>query len=454
MNTRQVKIQNIIALHEGKGERGKAFVSNKDTVVRLLAYIKSLVDIAKKKHVEALPLETTDELVTRLVLNEFSLYPKYPLTISEYKRLISGLDEMAAELPPNIHLVIATFPVIWTDNKHHNVGLHIQSPRKKGGKPILHHFDKRTPHPNDPTYTYGPSYTTYELYDIEDGDYYADKQHSPHVVLANTAVTSKNQSKGAIRVKTAEGNQFVSAIEICFEHLHDFALVDTISLMASLKAKGKPVPERGTHVVSSHTILLEKERLVASPTHADTANYKKKKAINLPTPKLKFGDETKVFAYPPKTIKKFKNIDVDAIKPASSLPAPSNGSGFFPRISTAMDKLTRIFALRSSDITKSEINISSNNTNEKESLSSRAHFEVVLGENFDFKENFDLYGSSIEEIAQSKGSQVNQNKGLGFFSPQTVAAIKIKQVSNDALLRPHSKREDELMDRPSSSSTA
>ena len=130
MNTRQIKIQNIIALHEGYGEHGWLFTPYKDTVTRLLEYVQSLVHITEQKHKTKLQEETEDELVTRLVLNEFSLYPKEPLTVKEYKRFISGLNKMAAKLPPNIHLVIATFPVIWTDGKHHNVGLHIQSPRK------------------------------------------------------------------------------------------------------------------------------------------------------------------------------------------------------------------------------------------------------------------------------------------------------------------------------------
>lgn len=128
MRPRSVSIQNIVAINSTRGEFfGLPEVP--DVLTRMEKHIRFLATYTRTQH-EA-RMNEDSELVTRLVLNEFSLYTKNrPLTLEEYKQLIHIVNKIALTLPPNIHLVLATFPVIWPDGRLHNVGLHVQSPRK------------------------------------------------------------------------------------------------------------------------------------------------------------------------------------------------------------------------------------------------------------------------------------------------------------------------------------
>ncbi|MHB1947779.1 MAG: ankyrin repeat domain-containing protein [Gammaproteobacteria bacterium] len=102
--------------------------------------------------------------MTRLTLNEFSLYPnknRGPLTIKGFKLLLKALERMAADLPENLQLVISSIPVKTfieeQDEKQEiqriavlrNMSITIDC----GKRPHVRPFAKSFPPPNDPTYT-------------------------------------------------------------------------------------------------------------------------------------------------------------------------------------------------------------------------------------------------------------------------------------------------------------
>lgn len=176
MQPRKLKIQNIIALG-GRGEFG----SDKDQAAilnRLTHHVFDLLNHTRDLHAALLQRtgeETADEIVTRLITNEFSLYtPGRPLFLEEYKTLINKIHEHIKNFSPNLHFVLGTLPVLWPDQEVHNAALHIQSPRKKERSPIIHHLDKRLPDGGDPTYSSdtGDAFQLYNQSFIEREDYY------------------------------------------------------------------------------------------------------------------------------------------------------------------------------------------------------------------------------------------------------------------------------------------
>lgn len=431
MNARQVKIQNIIALHKSHGERGFPISENdRGPVTRLLEYVQSLVKLTERKHLEELDQETENELVSRLILNEFSLYTKQALTVEDYKRFIQGVNEIAATLPPNIHLVLATLPVIWTDGKQYNVGLHVQSPRKKGSNPKLHHFYKRTPARSDPKYERESFFDRYELYDIKHDYRNASTMYSPEVVLADTVITTKNQYKGAIRVKTAEGSSFIVAIEICLEHHKGLAIADTKSLIAALKGWKVEISDKASHIVSSDTICLQQEKLIGKPTHADWIFSKTDKA-QPESFRSTFGDRTNVFVYPPEVVEGFKNVEVSQI-PGILPPVKSTREKIADTISTLKtgmhDSITKTFSSPSPSVEKPKSKVK---LNLKDYSLDR--------KNLNFGSGFYLYGS-----VKDNDRDVKQGHGLPFFSTTNLAAIEIKQTSHDELTKTHSEAKAEV----------
>ncbi|WP_019216589.1 hypothetical protein [Legionella tunisiensis] len=153
---KSIQIQEIIAINNNgeilqsaaKEKRGAAWhiqeasSSTDDRIARMAAHIENLAAAANTAH-SKLNDTTEDSLVTRLSLNEFSLYTKdSPLSLDEYKLLIKRVDGIASQLPPNIHLLLATIPVYWPDNSVHNCALYVQSARSATEKPIINHFAK------------------------------------------------------------------------------------------------------------------------------------------------------------------------------------------------------------------------------------------------------------------------------------------------------------------------
>lgn len=140
----KVKVQNIIGIgYKGEFDSIPALETG-DSLSRLISHIKNLIDYTKIKHLEIIDQGDRYELITRLTLNEFSLYThERPLTLLEYKTIISEISAYSKTLPSNIHLILSSLPILWPDGEIHNTVLHVQSSRKCGRNPILHHLDKK-----------------------------------------------------------------------------------------------------------------------------------------------------------------------------------------------------------------------------------------------------------------------------------------------------------------------
>ncbi len=89
--------------------------------------------------------------VTRLSFNEFYFYPYQkhgPLSQHGFDALVQKVDTLAHELPENLHLVLASFPVMDAKHQVHNMVLHVQC----GEEAKLYSFAKAIPSKQDIDY--------------------------------------------------------------------------------------------------------------------------------------------------------------------------------------------------------------------------------------------------------------------------------------------------------------
>lgn len=179
MIARMVEHVDMLASHAEKAHIKDNFIQTDKYIsankVRELAYQRAKQASLSEPSEEAIQQEIENILtinhsyfhpqhlndITRLSLNEFSLYPhaeQGPLSLEGFHQLISKLEEMARYYPQNLHLMIATMPVKLTDNQVHNMAIHIQC----GKLPIIHPFAKAIPSTVDPVYpnTVNPNFTS------------------------------------------------------------------------------------------------------------------------------------------------------------------------------------------------------------------------------------------------------------------------------------------------------
>ncbi|MEO8401454.1 MAG: hypothetical protein ABI597_06600 [Gammaproteobacteria bacterium] len=129
-----------------------------DDLQRMVDHISMLGRIANAQHIqmyfeknnEKLTLHQSDQnKITRLSLNEFSLYPHgEPLTLQEFESVTEEIKKLARKFQPNLHLNLASLPVIGQDKKIYNIIIYVQC----GELPSLQTFIKTIPSDLDTSY--------------------------------------------------------------------------------------------------------------------------------------------------------------------------------------------------------------------------------------------------------------------------------------------------------------
>lgn len=249
-------------------------------VKKILTNIKAIFELVVVAHREELELtEKNSELITRGILDEFSFYTKEsPLSIEEYNVLIDNIAQMASGLPPNIHLQLATFPVLWPNKIVQNCVLHVQSPANPDKKPIIHHFHKVKSSGVDPQYGYQNTDSKHPtLYPLAGDNPMLDalcqtgQPYSVEAVLQNDNLQlgDVNQYKNAIKITSADGEEFLVVADICLDHKMGMGERHLNCLIQQLSENRQPIPYYASHIISSKTISSDINHMIATVAHAD-----------------------------------------------------------------------------------------------------------------------------------------------------------------------------------------
>jgi hypothetical protein len=199
--------------------------------------------------------------VTRLSFNEYYFYPgkkRGPLSFDTLKNFTIEIEKLASQLPENLHLVLASLPVVDLKKQVSNMVIHVQC----GEVPVIHMFAKAIISNNEPAY---PDTKAIE---------FCAHAFNP---ISRTALGPDANENGSINFsspilcETFGGAKFWAVIDICAEHelgIAKQALNREIAIR--IRDQSQNIPELITHVVvSNSTFLYDENILSATVTHVD-----------------------------------------------------------------------------------------------------------------------------------------------------------------------------------------
>ena len=235
--------------------------------IRLRAHVSSLFNLANEDHVTRncerdaqgnFQLKQGNENhITRLSMNEFSLFTKNPLTMEQYQELHSDILAMADELEPNVHVLLSSFAVKDTVGKLLNMSLFVE-----GGKPpVIHWFSKNTASSVDINYAQEESLFSQQTEGAQ------VSFHAEHI----TTPGGETISTGSVfEVTTQGGARYTQAIDVCLDHAlgHSKALMERRIL--SDAAPDEIFPEQVEQCVTSNWIdVISASTISDKVLHAD-----------------------------------------------------------------------------------------------------------------------------------------------------------------------------------------
>ncbi len=237
-----IQIQDIIVTHPSMPTMGESRFPLEDDALylgRMIKQISLLASFAKHHHHLNCTKEgkikfSCENKITRVITDEFSFYPCQPLTIMAYQSLLREIHTIAKSLPLNIHLILASFPVIDTNSELHNVTLHVTS----GPLPELHHHSKAIHSDIDVSY----GYKLANNHSIPATPYMSQIHlEAPLLFSAGTILCST----------TAGGARFINNIEICLEHNQNVGRDCLREIVRAAQLSDEVFPIQYSHVLSS-----------------------------------------------------------------------------------------------------------------------------------------------------------------------------------------------------------
>jgi len=134
----------------------------KEVIKRITSHIARVAEIAKRQHLNDNFPEGNNEgmkpgsenNITRLIFNEFSFYPHEthgPFSEKDFRLIVDNLVKIGKKLPPNMQLMLGSFPVVDKEGNIHNVVCQIQC-LGKDQEPLVAAFAKAIPSNIDPVY--------------------------------------------------------------------------------------------------------------------------------------------------------------------------------------------------------------------------------------------------------------------------------------------------------------
>lgn len=216
----------------------------------------------KNEHNEIISKADCKNKITRLALNEFSLYTSEPMSIADFKLLIEAIQKIAETKHNNVHLLLSSLSVK-VDNQILNMSLYVQC----GDDPKIDSFCKSSVSSIDVTYK---NTTNFSQRAHLDKPLYISKKFlktPPEYVAQQNGLTISNNT--LLQIKTEGGAEYTQAIDVCLDHAarHSKQLIEH---EANNTISNVFIPEQIDHLVTSDTInLIEDAKISESIVQID-----------------------------------------------------------------------------------------------------------------------------------------------------------------------------------------
>lgn len=224
-------------------------------LIRLIDHIESLAHIANEYHQKyycdkkkdnsyAIKADCSNK-ITRILLNEFSLYTAQPLSMHDYSLLLDAVHTIASNQQQNVHLLLSSIAVITDDNKILNMSLYVQC----GKEPKIETVCKTLTTNVDVTYKATTNFTQ------QDGTAGVPK----HFIATEQGKTISGNT--VFPVKTAGGAEYMQAVDVCVAHTAAQSKKFVEQLFASDEAK--LIPNQVDHIVTSNSVELRQNAAIS-----------------------------------------------------------------------------------------------------------------------------------------------------------------------------------------------
>ncbi|KTD21395.1 Uncharacterised protein [Legionella londiniensis] len=232
--------------------------SSHSMINRLVDHIQSLADIANCYHKKSYCLHLNDRSyklkedslnkITRLSLNEFSLYGKTPLTQDEFNLVCKEVQKIAKNLQDNVHLVLSSFSVVNEKKEILNVSLYVQG----GQDSKIEVISKCTASSIDVVYNNTSTFSQRPSDQV--GRYVVDDNGSL-VPVSNSSV---------FEIQTKGGAKYIQALDVCLDHANRHSKKQLQSQLTRDRVDVTYfIPEQVDHIVTSNSIRIENSSLIS-----------------------------------------------------------------------------------------------------------------------------------------------------------------------------------------------
>ena len=255
-NLQPILIQDILVTHPPgletpeNGETLNPIEEECSYLGRMVQQFKLLAQLAKYHHQKNCTpdgrLKTScKHNITRLITDEFSFYPCEPLTTEAYLYLLRTLEKIAKTLPSNIHLVLASFPVLDINEQLHNTTVHLDTGPEldTGPQPVLHHHSKALHAKED--FNYGYVFA-------ENSAPWAHAQ-MPQIHFDRPLIFGF----GSILYSWTAGRAcLMNKLEVCIEHNYNIGLDCLGEELNRAVLADEIIPMQYSHVLTSRTTFI------------------------------------------------------------------------------------------------------------------------------------------------------------------------------------------------------
>lgn len=225
-------------------------------ISRLIDHIDSLAKIGNEYHQQyncneekigafRLKKECLNK-VTRVLLNEFSLYTEKPLSLNSFSLLMRAVYKIAQQQQDNVHLLLSSFSVVTGDQKLLNMSAYVQC----GEEPRIETFCKSHASHVDIQYK---NTVLFEQKACVRGP----TTMSPYVCSEKDILISNNT---VFSVRTKGGAEYLQAIDICLDHFaeHSKSLLKQL-IHCPVSASTNIIPNCIDHILTSNSILPKED---------------------------------------------------------------------------------------------------------------------------------------------------------------------------------------------------
>ncbi|KTD31682.1 hypothetical protein Lmor_2558 [Legionella moravica] len=235
----------------------------KNMVERLERSIHELMDDAESSYQDNCRISGTSDVdpdyVMRLSTNEFFFYTKEPLTLTEFEALQNKISEKAKTCSPGVQLILGSFAVQTDDGKVMNVIPHITC----GNTPNVQLIVKSNTSTLDVRYKIPDGRGDTNTLPVLD-------KTQPDVTMPQimiNGVATEFSFNNIVRCKTPGGSPFLTAVDVCLDHVRGVARSNYFDLV---KKNPELTKQPVSHVVVSNCVRINaKQSIGPNMMHVD-----------------------------------------------------------------------------------------------------------------------------------------------------------------------------------------